>query len=194
VLLLGTGIPGLAGIRAAVAGTICGTVRDALTAAPVAHAGIFLRTPAGAYTGSNTATATDGTFCLPDIPAGTYDLEIRVDDYQTAYRRGIVVEDTVTAVEIPIGAAALWLAPPSPNPARGAVGFQFRLSDAGPTRLAVYDVRGRQVRGWEGELPAGGHQLAWDLRSQTGDRLPAGVYFVRLQAGAGSQTRKLIVE
>ena len=40
----------------AAAGTLCGTVRDRVTSNPVAHAGVFLRTPAGAYTGIYGAT------------------------------------------------------------------------------------------------------------------------------------------
>ena len=40
------------------AGSLCGTVRNRQTSAVMAHAGIFLRTPAGACTGIYGATVT----------------------------------------------------------------------------------------------------------------------------------------
>ncbi len=56
----------------AAAGTLCGTVRDALTSGPVARAGIFLRNLDWTYTGLHAASAADGTWCLDAVPAGTY--------------------------------------------------------------------------------------------------------------------------
>ena len=75
------------------AGILCGTVRDAVTANPIVGAGIFLRQTTGQYTGFNGATDATGHYCISGIPAGTYDLEVRLDDYQVAYRRGVVVND-----------------------------------------------------------------------------------------------------
>jgi hypothetical protein len=49
--------------------TICGTVRDAQPGAPIADAGVFVRTISGDYTGFSGATDLAGHFCVPDIPA-----------------------------------------------------------------------------------------------------------------------------
>jgi hypothetical protein len=65
----------------------------------------------------------------------------------------------------------------------------FRLPEAGPVRLAVYDALGREVavvaEGWRA---AGAHEAALDAAA-----LPAGVYLARLTAGARTATRRLTV-
>jgi len=59
------------------AGTICGTVTDAVTGSRVNKAGIFVRTTSGEYTGLYGATDAIGEFCIDEVPAGVYDLEVR---------------------------------------------------------------------------------------------------------------------
>ncbi len=178
---------------AATAGTLCGTVRDAQTQAPVARAGVFLRTTAGAYTGLHAATATDGGFCLNDVPAGTYDLEVRVDDYAVSWLRGVVVSDGASGVDLVVPAPSFRLALPYPNPAQGRVWFRFELREGGRARLVVHDLRGRLVRGWESDLAAGAHELPWDMRAAGGARVADGIYFVRLTAGGETRERTLVV-
>jgi hypothetical protein len=59
----------------------------------------------------------------------------------------------------------------------------------GPWRLTIYDVRGRVVRDWVGELGAGKSRLEVQRMS-----LPSGVFFVRLTGEGGPGiTRKLVV-
>lgn len=175
------------------AGTLCGTVRDAQTQAPVARAGVFLRTTAGAYTGLHAATANDGGFCLNDVPAGTWDLEVRVDDYAVAWLRNVVVTDGASGVDLVVPAPSFRLALPYPNPAHGRVWFRFDLRESGPARLVVHDLRGRLVRGWESDLAAGEHEVPWDLRAAGGAAVADGIYFVRLTAGGQTRERTLVV-
>lgn len=174
-------------------GTLCGTIRDAQTQAPVPRAGVFLRTPVGGYTGYHAATGNDGAFCLAGIPAGTYDLEVRVDAYRVAYQRNVVINDSVSGVDLLVPPPLLHLAPPSPNPARGAVRLGFELKEPGPVRLLVFDAQGRLVRGWESDLPAGEHAVAWDLRTADGAHVAAGFYLVRLYAATGRREQRLVV-
>lgn len=173
------------------AGSLCGTVRDAQTSAPVANAGIFVRTPAGAYTGIHGASGVTGSFCIHDIPAGTYDLEVRVDDHQVAYARGVVIGVT-TEVEIAAGPPALELLRPAPNPARDCTRIAWTLPAASRMKLAIYDVRGRLVRGWSAVmLPAGSHALEWDLLDGNRRTVAAGTYFVHLEAGGAHRVRSI---
>jgi len=166
------------------AGVICGTVRDQITTNPIVGAGIFVRQTTGQYTGYNGATDATGHYCIGGIPAGTYDLEVRLDDYQVAYRRGVVVTDVVTSVDVDARFLKSTLSPPWPNPARKGISFRLRIRDAGPIELAVVDVRGRVMKGWKGLAATGeDRMLNWDLLDATGRTLPAGRYFVRLSAG-----------
>ena len=58
------------------------------------------------------------------------------------------------------------------------------LSASVHVRLDVFDLSGRLVRtAFDGELPAGTHEMRWDGRSAGGGRAPTGVYFLRATAG-----------
>ena len=175
------------------AGTLCGTVRNQQTNASVAHAGIFLRTPAGANTGIYGATDVAGAFCIANVPAGTYDVEVRVDNYQVGYKRGVVVTSSSTDVELPATLGGLRFAAPAPNPARTATQFSFTLGSAGWARLSIFDARGRLVRGWSSAaLSAGDHSQAWNLTDTAGRPVDAGVYFVHLDTPMGGRVRALV--
>ena len=67
----------------------------------------------------------------------------------------------------------------APNPFQGNTTIRFRLDEAGPVHLALYDVQGRFVRTLlEGVRPAGENSFSMDARG-----LPGGVYFYRLRQG-----------
>jgi hypothetical protein len=86
----------------------------------------------------------------------------------------------------------LALAPPAPNPARGALRLAFELPHAMRVRLDVLDVRGRVVAVLaEGDFGAGSHARVWDA-SASGDRV-AGLYFVRLETPDGRLVRRAMV-
>lgn len=172
------------------AGILCGTVRDAATGNPIVGAGVFLRQTTGQYTGFNAATDATGHYCINGIPAGTYDLEVRLDDYQVAYRRGVVVNDAPTGVDLDARLMTSTLSPPWPNPSRTSVSFRMRIRDTGAIELTVVDVNGRLMKGWTGLAGPGEERVVtWDFRDATGRRVPAGRYFVKLSAGDRSISR-----
>ncbi len=163
------------------AGTLCGTVTDRQTSAPVAHAGVFLRTPSGVYTGIYGATDVAGAFCIANVPPATYDLEVRVDDYQVAYLRGVVVTGT-TDVEVGASPGLLKLAPPSPNPARERTTIRWTLLAPARVEISIHDLQGRFVRGWgSATLPPGEHSVEWNLLDAAGAATAPGLYFIRFQ-------------
>jgi hypothetical protein len=76
--------------------------------------------------------------------------------------------------------AVLGLAGASPNPSGGELHVAFSLSDDQPATLELFDLTGRRLANRAvGGLGPGAHRVS--LGPQ---RLPAGVYLVRLTRGA----------
>ena len=85
--------------------------------------------------------------------------------------------------------AAVSEATVAPNPTRGRATLALRVDTAVPVRAELFDVRGRRVATvWDGELATGTHALPLDAST-----LPAGVYVVRVQAGAAVTTHRITV-
>jgi len=87
----------------------------------------------------------------------------------------------------------LLLAPPVPNPSRGAVALSLEVHDSSPVWIEIVDAAGRLVR--RGELtggPAGTRIWTWDGRDASGRMVPAGYYGVRASSDAGGMSRPLI--
>ncbi len=85
-----------------------------------------------------------------------------------------------------VGADALVVAP---NPLSSGGTVRMTLPEAGPVRVAVFDVLGRAVSVLaDGEKPAGVHVVPLDAR-----QLAPGMYVVRLTAGAATVVRRVTV-
>jgi hypothetical protein len=173
------------------AGSICGTIRDGVTLQPVPNAAVFLFDDLDQYTGLYAGTGVDGHYCITSIPAGTYTIQVRVDNYVTAVVRGIDVQDDATAVDVTTR-PPLFLDQPWPNPATNEVTFRLDAPDGADTRLEVYDVRGRLVMGWQGAGPAGSRTIRWDLRDTDGAAITSGIYLIRLRAGGNEIVRRFV--
>ncbi len=74
---------------------------------------------------------------------------------------------------------------PVPNPTTQALQFMISLPESVPVRLMLSTPDGRLVGTvFDGELPAGSRSIEWDAAD-----LANGLYFYRLEVGAGSQRR-----
>jgi hypothetical protein len=81
-----------------------------------------------------------------------------------------------------------------PNPFNPSTQIAFDLPQAGPVRLAVYDLRGALVRLLtDGPLAAGRQVAVWDGRDDAGRGLASGVYFIRLDAGGRRAQQKALL-
>jgi hypothetical protein len=77
----------------------------------------------------------------------------------------------------------------SPNPFRFSTEIAFRIPRASWTRLTVYDVQGREVqRLVDRELPPGAYTETFNAA-----HLPAGMYVVRMEAGAFEDSKKMLL-
>jgi len=82
----------------------------------------------------------------------------------------------------------------TPNPARGPVTVRFGNAVRQAVSLEIFDLAGRRVRTLHrGELPPDDHERSWDLRSEDGREVGAGVYFVRLVTPGLQRGHRMLV-
>ncbi len=81
-----------------------------------------------------------------------------------------------------------------PNPFNPLTTIRFFVAEAGPVSLRVYDVAGRLVctlvDAWK---PAGEHRANWNGRQAGASLAASGVYFLRLETGSTTTTRKVVM-
>jgi hypothetical protein len=76
-----------------------------------------------------------------------------------------------------------------PNPFNPSTTISISLPSRSPVLLKIFDLLGRHVATLVAEeLPAGTHTRRWNASG-----MPSGVYFYRLQAGAYSETKRLLL-
>ncbi len=93
----------------------------------------------------------------------------------------------------PIAGRPVRLAPPFPNPARGAVACVLETFEPGPVHLRVVDARGRVVR--TAALPAGPagpRAWMWDGLDDAGRPVAAGVYRIHARGKTGGMSRPVV--
>jgi hypothetical protein len=91
------------------------------------------------------------------------------------------------------GAAAMRLSV-SPTPSAAPVTVRWALTRSGPARVSVHDLAGRRVALlFEGAQEEGTMTRSWNGRDAAGRPAAAGVYLVRLEAPAGTVTRKVVL-
>jgi hypothetical protein len=81
-----------------------------------------------------------------------------------------------------------------PNPFNQSARIRFALPRASGVQLDVFDLQGRRIAKLaDGFFPAGYHSIEWDGRAMGGDRVQAGVYVYRIQAGSFQARRKIVL-
>ncbi len=81
-----------------------------------------------------------------------------------------------------------------PNPFNPETRLQFSMPEAGQVTAAVFNMLGQRVRTLVNrELPAGTSQVVWDSRSDAGETVPSGIYYVRFDLGGHYFTKKLVL-
>ena len=87
------------------------------------------------------------------------------------------------------GDVRVWVSA-GPGPSPGAAAEAGRVS----TRVAIYDVAGREVRTlFEGRLAAEERQFTWDGRDRWGGRVSSGVYFIRARVGRDVAAQSIVL-
>jgi hypothetical protein len=76
-----------------------------------------------------------------------------------------------------------------PNPFNASTMIKYSLPRASDVKIYIYDILGREIQTLvEHEQPAGYHQIVWDAGDYS-----TGVYFLRLQAGNYTVSKRLTI-
>jgi hypothetical protein len=82
-----------------------------------------------------------------------------------------------------------------PNPTRGRASVRYGLPRPAPVNVSIYSVTGALVRTVAAGIQnPGWHEATWDGTDLRGRKVGAGIYLVRLEAGAFTSARKLVVQ
>ncbi|UCG29299.1 MAG: T9SS type A sorting domain-containing protein [candidate division WOR-3 bacterium] len=82
----------------------------------------------------------------------------------------------------------------SPNPMRTNTVIEYQLTTPLYVSLDVYNVSGQLVRTLVNQYEQiGTHQVTWNSHDEKGRQVASGVYFLKLQAGDNSTTKKLLL-
>jgi hypothetical protein len=81
-----------------------------------------------------------------------------------------------------------------PHPILGRTTIRLDLADTMPVAIVLFDAQGRTLRRLlAGERTAGHHAVEWDGLDSRGQRAAPGIYFLRVEAGGTTVSRKLVV-
>jgi hypothetical protein len=82
----------------------------------------------------------------------------------------------------------------SSNPTRGVATIGFTLPRDEDVNLAVFDLRGRLVKGLvAGAEAAGNHMVQWNGKDLFGRTMPSGVYLCQLRTRAGRMSEHIVL-
>lgn len=93
-------------------------------------------------------------------------------------------------VQVPRAAMLLGNAP---NPFNAGTALRFELADEGLYGIVVYDAAGLRVREFQGVGRAGLNAVRWDGCDEQGRSVSSGVYYYRLETGAGADSGKMVL-
>ncbi|MCY3764725.1 MAG: T9SS type A sorting domain-containing protein [Gemmatimonadetes bacterium] len=80
-----------------------------------------------------------------------------------------------------------------PNPFNPSTVIGYRIPEAGPVRLAIYNLLGQEVRVLvDLYMEAGSFTATWDGKDEMGRQVSSGIYLYRIQAGGFSASRRML--
>jgi hypothetical protein len=123
---------------------------------------------------------------------GSTDVLIGASDGLVRLYQGVGHMVGVDSGGVPVLATRLSAA--YPNPFNPRVDIPFEVAADDHVRISVYDTSGRLVAVLVDDArPAGEHVATWRGADGSGRRMPSGVYLVRLESSASTDSRKLVL-
>jgi len=131
------------------------------------------------------------TFRTSQIESGEYTLsnmlgiilsELEVMDYNPDSNDDPVMIPVIQSVSV------------FPNPASQSSSISFKLTEAAPISIAIYNIKGQKVkRIIDSELKSGDYQFTWDGRDNNGRSCSSGLYYYRIVSPERNITRKMLL-
>jgi len=81
-----------------------------------------------------------------------------------------------------------------PNPFSQSTDITYSIPQPGKVLLKIYDVMGRSIKTLvNAKVAAGIYNIQWNVNDEKGQAVPAGVYFLRMEAGDYLEAKKFSV-
>jgi hypothetical protein len=81
-----------------------------------------------------------------------------------------------------------------PNPFNPSTEIKYELPQLDEVRIVIYNVLGQEVRTLvNGKQEAGRYTVQWNGDNEQGNKVPSGMYFLRMKAGKFIANRKLLL-
>ncbi len=176
--------------------TLTGTLTYTVTFA-VKHNGTALENANVTFNQSEKITSADGLAVFENTPYGqNYSYTVSLNGFQTYSGQINVTSDTNIPVNlIPLGIPENQLISKLeawPNPFYNIINISFTLRKPSPVEISIFSADGRKVITLtKGEYFTKGYSILWDGKTDSGTRVPAGIYFIRLQSESDSKILKI---
>jgi hypothetical protein len=79
-----------------------------------------------------------------------------------------------------------------PNPFNTNVQIEYNLKESSPVQIQIFNLKGQQIRSWQGINHAGTNRIVWDGRDNNGKAASSGVYLLRISTPTMKETGKLL--
>ena len=131
------------------------------------------------------------TFRTSQIESGEYTLsnmlgiilsELEVMDYNPDSNDDPVMIPVIQSVSV------------FPNPASQSSSISFKLTEAAPISITIYNIKGQKVKSLiDSEMKSGDYQFTWDGRDNNGRSCSSGLYYYRIVSPERNITRKMLL-
>lgn len=143
------------------------------------------------------------SWTLRDLPIGLYFWSVQTIDNSyigstfseegqfSILTSGKVSTATTSGADLP---EKIRLHPAYPNPTFTTTTFVYDIPKATPVEITVFDAIGKRIKTLVNAFSTGGtHRVSWNGDTASGNKVGAGVYFVRMRAGEHVFSQKIVI-